>query len=48
MTPVVQEIIVYVLFATAVGYFAYRFYAKNVKKKAKTGKACSSGNCGCH
>lgn len=47
MTPVVQEIIVYVLFAAAVGYFGYRFYAKNVKKKSKAEKACSSGNCGC-
>jgi len=43
----IQELIVYGLFAVAIGYFAYRFYAKNLKKKQVGGKDCSSGNCGC-
>ncbi len=43
----VQEIIVYGLFAVAIGYFGYRFYVKNLKKKPAGGKDCSSGNCGC-
>jgi|GEM_PF-2656120 len=42
-----QEIIVFSLFGLAIVYFAYRFYAKNLKKKAVSDKGCSDGNCGC-
>ncbi|MDA7803668.1 hypothetical protein N8987_03755 [Crocinitomix sp.] len=46
----IQEITVYGLFLTAIVYFAYRFYRKNIKKKSladSNGKSCSSGSCGC-
>lgn len=43
----IQEIAVYVLFALAIGYFVYRIFAKNRKKKNGKGKDCSSGDCGC-
>ncbi len=50
MTMDFQEIAVYSLFAIAIGYFAYRFYAKNLKKKPvgqPFDKSCNSGSCGC-
>ncbi|NOQ74163.1 MAG: hypothetical protein GQ574_19300 [Crocinitomix sp.] len=50
MTTGIQDILVYSLFAIAIGYFAFRFYRANFKKKpAGNGidKSCSSGNCGC-
>lgn len=46
----IQEIVVYGLFALAIGYFAYRFYAKNLKKKPAGNagvKSCNTGDCGC-
>lgn len=44
-----QEILVYILFAVAIGYFAYRFYIKNFRKTAvvKGDKSCGSNDCGC-
>ena len=42
-----QEIIVFSLFGLAILYFAYRFYAKNIKKKTAGEKGCAEGNCGC-
>ncbi len=50
MTAEIQNILVYALFALAIGYFAFRFYRKNLKKKSVTSpmdKSCNSGNCGC-
>ncbi|MDG1915869.1 MAG: hypothetical protein P8I55_14930 [Crocinitomix sp.] len=50
MTSDLQDILVYSFFAAAIGYFAFRFYRKNLKKKPVGGaldKSCSSGNCGC-
>ena len=48
MTSAVQEIVVYVLFALAVGYFLYRFYTKKLKRKAGgQTENCKSGGCGC-
>lgn len=50
MTIEVQNILVYALFALAIGYFVYRFYAKKIKKKpvnVTEKRGCDSGNCGC-
>jgi len=47
---ILQEIIVFVIFAFAVGYIFTKFIWKPafLKKNGRAGKNCGGSDCGCH